>query len=109
VRAEYRTKLPAITHADGSARIQTVRHDVHPLYHQLLSAFGALSGMPVLLNTSFNVRGEPIVNTPAEALATFERTGLDALAIGPWLVSAKQGPVDHERGMRESVALESDS
>ncbi len=106
VREEFRTRLPAITHADGSARIQTVREAVNPLYHQLLTAFGEKSGIPVLLNTSFNVRGEPIVNTPAEAIATFERTGLDTLAMGHWLLTAKQGPVDHERGMRESVALE---
>lgn len=106
VRGEFRARLPAITHADGSARIQTVKASVNPLYHQLLTAFGAKNGIPVLLNTSFNVRGEPIVNTPAEAIATFERTGLDALAMGNWLLTAKEQPVDHERGMRESVALE---
>ncbi|MSR75034.1 MAG: hypothetical protein EXS14_06165 [Planctomycetes bacterium] len=106
VRPEARVLLPAITHHDGSARIQTVTHEANALYHDLLLAYGERSGIPVLLNTSFNVRGEPIVNTPEQALTCFRNTGLDALVIGSFIVSGKDEPVDHERGMRASVALE---
>src|SRR5690606_37367742 len=63
VRAEWRDRLPAITHVDSTARVQTVSHDVQPRYHALLEAFGQRTGVPVLLNTSFNVMGEPIVNS----------------------------------------------
>src|SRR5262249_8374337 len=78
--------LPAITHVDGSARLQTVDAAVDPRFHALLTAFGELTGYPILLNTSFNVRGEPIVCTPADALASFARCRLDALVIGDVLV-----------------------
>jgi len=87
-----RSAIPAVTHVDFSARIQTVRREDHPLYHELLSAFGRLTGCPVLVNTSFNVRGEPIVCTPAEAYACFMRTEMDALALGPYvLLKEEQG------------------
>ncbi|MEN3340134.1 MAG: carbamoyltransferase [Acidobacteriota bacterium] len=76
-----RERLPAVTHVDGSARIQTVRADTNPRYHRLIRTFGEATGVPVLMNTSFNLRGEPIVNTPAEALSTFVRSGMDALVI----------------------------
>jgi carbamoyltransferase len=89
VRPEMRTKIPAVTHVDGTARLQTVREDTHPLFHRLLVEFGRRSGIPVLLNTSFNVRGEPIVCTPRHALSCYFRTGLDALVIGPFIVTEK--------------------
>ena len=82
VRPERRARIPAVTHVDGTARVQTVDRDVQPLYHRLLTEFGRITGVPVLLNTSFNVRGEPIVATPAEALDALLRTGLDAVVIG---------------------------
>jgi carbamoyltransferase len=77
-----RSQLPAITHVDYSARIQTVHADTNPLYHALLGRFNELTGCPVLVNTSFNVRGEPIVCTPEDAFRCFMATGIDALAIG---------------------------
>lgn len=76
-----RSPLPACTHVDGSARIQTVGAEDHPAFHQLLSAFDDLTGVPVLLNTSFNVRDEPIVRTPADAYRCFRRAGLDLLVL----------------------------
>ncbi|OHC75290.1 MAG: hypothetical protein A3G18_02565 [Rhodospirillales bacterium RIFCSPLOWO2_12_FULL_58_28] len=86
VRQEMRHLLPAITHADGTARVQVVSSDSHRLYHALLHAFGRRSGVPVLLNTSFNLRGEPIVDTPADALKTFAFSGLDAVVLGRHIV-----------------------
>jgi len=77
-----RSDLPAVTHVDYSARIQTVHAGTNPRYHALLSAFKALTGCPVLVNTSFNVRGEPIVGTPEDAFRCFMGTDLDLLAIG---------------------------
>lgn len=79
-------RLPAITHTDGSARLQTVRQDVNPRYHELLTKFGELSGIPVLLNTSFNVMGEPIVESPMHAIRCFFSTGLDVLVLGDYLI-----------------------
>ena len=76
-----RSRLPATTHVDGSARVQTVDFETNPLFHDLLLAFGAATGTPVLINTSFNVRGEPIVCTPADALTCFLATGMDRLVI----------------------------
>ena len=76
--------IPAVTHVDGTARPQIVGRDTNPRYHSLIAAFGQATGVPVLLNTSFNLRGEPIVNRPEEALSTFERSGLDAVALGPF-------------------------
>jgi carbamoyltransferase len=81
VRPEARTVLPATTHVDNTARLQTVFASATPRYHQLISRFDRLTGVPVLLNTSFNLRGEPIVNTPSEAISTFARSGLDALVL----------------------------
>ena len=77
-----RSDIPAATHVDGSARIQTVHRETNPRFHDLLSAFAARTGCPVLVNTSFNVRGEPIVCTPDDAFRCFMGTGLDSLAIG---------------------------
>ena len=81
VRDAAKAQLPAITHVDGSARLQTVVHDANPRYHRLIRTFGDATGVPVVLNTSFNLRGEPIVNTPAEAFSTFSRSGMDALVM----------------------------
>jgi len=104
VRPEKRSLIPAVTHVDGTARLQSVDGDTHPLYHRLLVEFGKQSGVPVLLNTSFNVRGEPIVCTPGEALSCYFRTGLDALIIGPFIVTEKpQALID--RFSRENVAF----
>ncbi|MET0334247.1 MAG: carbamoyltransferase C-terminal domain-containing protein, partial [Rhizobacter sp.] len=77
-----RSDIPAVTHVDYSARIQTVEKHVNARYHALLSAFEGKSGCPVLVNTSFNVRGEPIVGTPEDAFRCFMGTDLDVLAVG---------------------------
>ena len=84
--------VPAVTHVDGSARVQTVSERRSPLYYRLLRAFEAHTGCPVLVNTSFNVRGEPIVGTPEDALRVFRRTHLDALALGPFLLTRAMLP-----------------
>jgi carbamoyltransferase len=81
VRDAAKTTIPAVTHVDGSARLQTVAAETNPRYHELIRTFGEATGVPVVLNTSFNLRGEPIVNTPAEALSTFVRSGMDALVL----------------------------
>jgi carbamoyltransferase len=77
-----RSEIPAVTHVDHSARIQTVHQNTNPLFHRLLSAFKERTGCPVLVNTSFNVRGEPIVGTPEDAFRCFMGTELDILCVG---------------------------
>ncbi len=86
VRPDQQSKLPAITHVDGSARLQTVREETNPRYHRLISEFGKLSGVPVVLNTSFNIMGEPIVESPVQAIRCFFSTGLDVLVLGDFIV-----------------------
>ena len=87
-----RSALPAITHVDYSARIQTVRREDHPAYYDLIAAFGRLTGCPVVVNTSFNVRGEPIVCTPEQAYTCFMRTEMDCLVMEDYvLTKAEQG------------------
>ena len=86
VRPEKRSVIPAVTHVDGSARPQTVEKDVNPLYWRLISEFGRRTGVPVVMNTSFNLRGEAIVHTPTDALRTFFSSGMDSLVIGSFLV-----------------------
>jgi len=81
-----REKVPAITHVDGTARVQTVSDAVNPRYCRLIRAFERRRGVPMVLNTSFNVMGEPIVNTPAEAVRCFYGTGMDAFVIGDYVV-----------------------
>jgi carbamoyltransferase len=87
-----RSTIPAVTHVDYSARIQTVHADTNPLYHALLERFAALTGCPVLVNTSFNVRGEPIVCTPQDAWRCFMRTEMDHLVIGSFLLEKTKQP-----------------
>ncbi len=77
-----RSSIPAVTHVDYSARIQTLHRETNPRYHALLSAFKAATGCPVLVNTSFNVRGELIVCTPEDAFRCFMRTEIEVLVIG---------------------------
>ena len=87
-----RSSIPAVTHVDYSARVQTVGREENPAYHDLLAAFERLTGCAVLVNTSFNVRGEPIVCTPAQAFACFMRTEMDCLVVGDFLLlKAEQG------------------
>jgi len=77
-----RSEIPAVTHVDYSARVQTVHSETNPRFHALLSAFSARTGCPILVNTSFNVRSEPIVCTPEDAFRCFMGTQLDGLAVG---------------------------
>ncbi len=85
--AKIDSRVPAVTHVDGSARIQTVDFERSPLFHRLLKAFERRTGCPVLVNTSFNVRGEPIVCTPSDAYHCFSKTHMDALVMGSYLVT----------------------
>ncbi|MCH7949747.1 MAG: carbamoyltransferase [Candidatus Dadabacteria bacterium] len=87
VREDKRDILPAVTHVDGTGRLQTVRKDLNPKYHKLIETFGDATGVPVLLNTSFNLKGEPVVNTPAEAFSSFSASGMDLLVLGNYLVT----------------------
>ena len=88
-----RSEIPAVTHVDYSARIQTVHAETNPRFHALLSAFNHKTGCPILVNTSFNVRGEPIVRTPEDAFRCFMGTALDALAVGNlYLHKSEQNP-----------------
>ena len=98
-----RSEVPAVTHVDYSARVQTVHPETNPRYHALLEAFKAKTGCPVLVNTSFNVRGEPIVCTPADAFRCFMGTGLDCLAIGNcFLRKEAQDPALEVEGHEDS-------
>ena len=86
VKPEKRSVIPSVTHVDGSARPQTVERCVNPLYWRLIQEFGQRTGVPVVMNTSFNLRGEPIVCSPTEAIRTFFSSGMDALVIGSFMV-----------------------
>ncbi|HXM93965.1 MAG TPA: carbamoyltransferase [Candidatus Dormibacteraeota bacterium] len=86
VRPEKRSIIPSVTHVDGSARPQTVEKEINPLYWRLIDEFGKRTGVPVIMNTSFNLRGEAIVHTPTDAVRTFFSSGMDALVIGGFLV-----------------------
>ena len=87
-----RSTIPAVTHVDHSARIQTVSRDTHPLYHGLIQKFYEKTGCPLIINTSFNIRGEPIVCSPEDAYRCFMRTNMDYLAMGSFLISKKDQP-----------------
>ena len=91
VKPDKRPRLPAITHVDGTGRLQTVRRDPNPRYYRLIERFGEATGVPVVLNTSFNLKGEPIVNTPAEAFRTFGASGMDVLVLGDCMIEKDSG------------------
>jgi len=86
VREDKRAIIPAVTHVGGTGRLQTVRREWNPRYYEIIRRFGQATGVPVLLNTSFNLRGEPIVTTPANAFYTFSHSDMDALVYGQYLV-----------------------
>ena len=81
VKEDKKEKLPAITHVDGTGRLQTVFESQSPRYYNLIKRFGQATGTPIILNTSFNLRGEPIVTTPANAYSTFSRSEMDSLVL----------------------------
>jgi carbamoyltransferase len=84
--------IPAVTHVDGSARPQTVRREDNPLFYDIISAFAGLTGVPVLLNTSLNVDGEPLVETPEDAQRFLRATGVDLLVLGDRMLTPKDLP-----------------
>lgn len=86
VKKEKQAVIPAITHVDGSARLQTVNKEINPRYHKLIKLLGEKTGVPVVLNTSFNIQGEPVVESPKDAIRCFFSTGLDVLIIGNYLL-----------------------
>lgn len=91
VRQSQQSTLPAITHVDGTGRLQTVFREQSPRYYKLIERFGQATGVPVVLNTSFNLKGEPIVNTPANAFNTFSKSEMDALVLENFLVQKQAG------------------
>jgi carbamoyltransferase len=102
-----RTTVPAVTHVDYSARVQTVAEHQSPIFHRLLREFRCVTGCPVLVNTSFNVRGEPIVCTPEEAYTCFMRTQIDYLALGGYLLDKTEQPEFREAGdWRAAIPLD---
>lgn len=92
VHEDKRDVLPAITHVDGTGRLQTVRKELNPKYYSLIETFGEATGVPVVLNTSFNLKGEPIVNTPGEAFNSFSKSGMDMLVLGNYIVDKDKLP-----------------
>jgi carbamoyltransferase len=90
VRPEWRERIPAIVHVDGTARVQSVHRETNERLYRLLKEFEALTGVPVLLNTSFNIKGEPIVETPRNAMECFLTTGIDYLALHDRLIGKSQ-------------------
>ena len=82
IKEEKRTEIPAVTHVDGTGRLQTVEKDVNPIYYNLINEFYKLTNIPIILNTSFNLNGEPIVCSPKDAIRTFYSCGLDLLVLG---------------------------
>jgi len=87
VLKEKQSVIPAVTHVDGTARLQTVNSDLHPRYYNMIKRFGEKSGVPVVLNTSFNIMGEPLVESPQDAIRCYFSTGLDALVIGNYILT----------------------
>jgi carbamoyltransferase len=89
VKSEQRNRIPAVVHQDGSARLQLVNRKSNPRFHELLSCFFAQTGVPLVINTSFN-DSEPIVCTPADAIATFHKSGIDALFMDDVVLTARR-------------------
>lgn len=102
-----RSTIPAATHVDYSARIQTVRRDTNPVYYDIIDAFNRLTGCPVIVNTSFNVRGEPIVGTPEDAYRCFARTHIDTLVLGSFILNkSEQAPMAVDESWRSEFVLD---
>ena len=101
-----RSQIPAVTHIDYSARIQTVHHETNPLYYKLIAKFKKKTGCPILINTSFNVRGEPIVNTPKDAFNCFMGTELDMLVIGNCILQKNEQDKDLQKNYKNKFELD---
>ena len=102
-----RSTIPAVTHVDHSARIQTVRRETNPVFYDIISAFERRTGCPVVVNTSFNVRGEPIVCTPEDAYRCFMRTNIDVLVLENFLLAkSDQAPLEHDESWKREFVLD---
>jgi carbamoyltransferase len=102
-----RSDIPAVTHVDYSARVQTVRREANPLFYDIISAFDGLTGCPVIVNTSFNVRGEPIVCTPEDAYRCFMRTAMDVLVLESFvLMKDAQPPAEDSADWKQEFVLD---
>ena len=86
VKKIWRKKIPGVTHIDNTARVQTVNKSINPIFFELISEFNKITNIPVLLNTSFNLNGEPIVCSPKDAIRTFFSCGLDVLVLGDFVI-----------------------
>jgi carbamoyltransferase len=111
VKEEMAGNIPAVRHVDGTARIQTVNESQHPLYYALLKEFKSLTGVPVLVNTSFNTLGKPIVSSPRDAIECFWTSPFDALVIGSFLIektarSARSIDTHSTEAIEDSIVLE---
>jgi carbamoyltransferase len=94
IRKQWQRKIPAVTHVDGSGRLQTVRRFQNPDYYDLIKEFGRHSGIPIMINTSFNIRGEPIVCSPYDAYKCMMGTGIDCLVMDRFLIRRDDNPND---------------
>ncbi|UCE24590.1 MAG: hypothetical protein JSU74_00640, partial [Candidatus Zixiibacteriota bacterium] len=102
-----RSGIPAVTHVDYSARLQTVSRRYNPLYYDMIARFDEKYGCPVIINTSFNVRGEPIVCSPEDAYRCFMRTNMDYLIMGPYLLAkTEQKELEHDVDWRKEFVLD---
>jgi carbamoyltransferase len=102
-----RSDIPAITHVDYSARIQTVHKETNPVYHEMIEAFYNKTGCPVIVNTSFNVRGEPIVMSPEHAYLCFMRTEMDYLVLGQFVLDKQKQPaLKDDKDWRKEFTLD---
>ena len=101
-----RSEIPAVTHVDYSARIQTVHQNTNRIYYDLISKFKAITNCPVLVNTSFNVRGEPIVNSPNDAYRCFMGTDLDSLVIGNCFLEKNKQPENLKKDYKNEFELD---
>lgn len=102
-----RSLIPAVTHVDYSARVQTIKRQDNPLYYDLIDAVYAKTGCPVIINTSFNVRGEPLVCTPEDAFRCFMRTEMDYLVMGSFLLDKKaQEPIEKSNAWEKEFVLD---
>lgn len=108
VHEDKKAVIPAVTHVDGTARVQTITASQNPLAHRLIKEFGKLTGVPVLLNTSFNIRGEPIVHSPADAYKCLEQTDMDYLFMGNFIIDKKDiGKKELSKEARARIAADS--
>jgi carbamoyltransferase len=109
VKRDKVNAIPAVTHVDGTARVQTINRSQHPLYYDLLKAFDQITGVPILVNTSFNTKGEPIVCSPRDAIACFYTSPFDVLVLNSYLLEKEEDDVadmKHQAGSRAVAAME---